>query len=546
MRPHTAGPLRTNVAGAAAVAALANRSAAEDEVTLRTKLQLLETDRKSFFESSQAELKRNREEIRRLRDENSELKTTITSAKKSGGNVLDKEIEQLDRGIYVATLKLDKLRDETATLRGTKDKELHRLGAIETESEPLLTDESYLTKRIRMLENRLDKSLIKFNEAVAIKKTYEHIVRRLSEERVGFDNQLAAIEKTLQAKDHDYQELLKMSHAANHSKEIAKKELQDFKAAFDDERKAKDRELAERKLFVQSKVDQTQKLEKKEKLLRQKEAEELRLKADEEFGKQQSNKQNTVTSLTHRDAGMSPEEEQRLTQYEEAFRAIKEATGIADVNDLLVKYVSQEETHRNLELMARESQHRIDDLHVEQSELTAKLEELRYTGSGQLGSRRIVEEFELHLSEATQQTELNGERYEQLARLLINVKAGVEHLVEKLTPFRPEMTTAAVSDESVVEVLKVVEQKLVSLADEVVPADNTEDALITTTIELPQHNRRVKVYTGEEEDHDDGGADLADDPDDDAVLKRDQVKKISANSIQRETKKLRKKKATTK
>ena len=48
-------------------------------------------------------------------------------------------------------------------------------------------------RKIRMLENRLDKAMIKYNEAQSIKRTYELIVKRLKEERVGYDNQLSAI-----------------------------------------------------------------------------------------------------------------------------------------------------------------------------------------------------------------------------------------------------------------------------------------------------------------------------------------------------------------
>ena len=48
-----------------------------------------------------------------------------------------------------------------------------------------------------MLENRLDKAMIKYNEAQSIRKTYEQIVKRLKEERVGFDNQLGAIERPM-------------------------------------------------------------------------------------------------------------------------------------------------------------------------------------------------------------------------------------------------------------------------------------------------------------------------------------------------------------
>ena len=38
-----------------------------------------------------------------------------------------------------------------------------------------------------MLENRLDKAMIKFNEATSIKKTYEVILKRLKEERISYD-----------------------------------------------------------------------------------------------------------------------------------------------------------------------------------------------------------------------------------------------------------------------------------------------------------------------------------------------------------------------
>lgn len=38
--------------------------------------------------------------------------------------------------------------------------------------QPILNEESPLARKIRMLENRLDKSMIKYNEAQSIRKTY--------------------------------------------------------------------------------------------------------------------------------------------------------------------------------------------------------------------------------------------------------------------------------------------------------------------------------------------------------------------------------------
>lgn len=50
-----------------------------------------------------------------------------------------------------------------------------------------------MMRTIRILENRLDKIMIKYNEAQSIRQTYEEVAKRLNEERVGYDSQLAAI-----------------------------------------------------------------------------------------------------------------------------------------------------------------------------------------------------------------------------------------------------------------------------------------------------------------------------------------------------------------
>jgi coiled-coil domain-containing protein 151 len=68
-------------------------------------------------------------------------------------------------------------------------------------------EDNELTRCIRVLENKLDKAMIKHNEAQSIRKTYEQTAGQLKEERVGFDNQLSALERTLGAKTRDYKEL---------------------------------------------------------------------------------------------------------------------------------------------------------------------------------------------------------------------------------------------------------------------------------------------------------------------------------------------------
>lgn len=65
-----------------------------------------------------------------------------------------------------------------------KEVEENKVGYIE---------ENPLMRNIRVLENRLDKVMIKYNEAQSVQKTYDDVLRRLREERVGYDSQLAII-----------------------------------------------------------------------------------------------------------------------------------------------------------------------------------------------------------------------------------------------------------------------------------------------------------------------------------------------------------------
>ena len=131
---------------------------------------------------------------------------------------------------------------------------------------PCFSLQNPLTRGIRALENRLDKAIIKYNEAQSIRKTYEQITKRLKDERITFDNQLVAIEKTLKAKEHDYEELLLMAHDANHAKEAARAELARFEQAVAEERRQREKELNERRAQARARQEMMTRAENREKM----------------------------------------------------------------------------------------------------------------------------------------------------------------------------------------------------------------------------------------------------------------------------------------
>ena len=87
--------------------------------------------------------------------------------------------------------------------------------------------------------------MIKYNEAQSIRRTYEHIIKRLKEERISYDTQLQALERTLQSKQTDYDELLLLSADANHARDVAHQELQTERILYNENRSKRDAELRE-------------------------------------------------------------------------------------------------------------------------------------------------------------------------------------------------------------------------------------------------------------------------------------------------------------
>merc|ERR1719330_790480 len=170
--------------------------------------------------------------------------------------------------------KLDSMRAENKKMTQNLEGLDNKLNELSVGSKIHSSEASPEMRQIRVLENRLDKAMIKHNEAQSIKRTYEAIVKRLKEERIGFDNQLAGIEHTLKSKERDYEELLLLSHDAYHAKEMAQAELHRFEQGVMDERCQRDREVQEKKQLVEQRVNMNRRLEKHQKELQAKQEEE--------------------------------------------------------------------------------------------------------------------------------------------------------------------------------------------------------------------------------------------------------------------------------
>lgn len=495
-----------------------NNTTNDDIEDLQRRLQLLEGERKAHYESTTQNLKQNQEIIRQMKQETIQLRKQISVLRAEGQGQSGDQISQKQSALKSLHKNLNALRAEVTNKQNQMDKALAKLREMEANAAPQGSDNNSDVRQLRVLENRLDKSMIKFNEAMSIRKTYETIVGRLQEERICFDNQLMGVERTLKAKERDYEELLLLSHDAYHAKEMAQAELHRFEQGVMEERLQRDREVQEKKQLVQQRVEMNHRLEAAEKTF--KSAKELDSHGHTAL---QANIVMTdmaaaITNDDYRD------QKNCLEDYEDAVRQIKEACGVSDVNEIIQKFLLQEQTEHNLKKLTTENQAKIDGLASACKNKKREVDELRYGNSAAKARTSGDDEVKGHLQEAQRNMETNMNKYKATSDILVNVKAAVQHLYDKLAGVKliEGEQKIELHDDSVEVFLQQVELKLshlMSLAsvDEVGPgrmgraikADSENWEKLCMSRHADNYN---KVTTGADDDEDDA----ADDGDDDA------------------------------
>lgn len=209
----------------------------DDVENLRQKYILLEGDRRAYYETSQWTMKQNQETVVTLKKENRELKKQLSSAnakRDAGMTPFEKEIRVLEKKVHELRTEHDKLVRERTRGGEKQAKVKEGLQLLEKDRSKLLETDSPALRTIRSLENRLDKAMVKQNEAASIGKTYEGIVERLREERLTFDAQLKAVEEAVRGKTVDLDQLNSMSNEAQLAKEAAMSELRAAHATVED------------------------------------------------------------------------------------------------------------------------------------------------------------------------------------------------------------------------------------------------------------------------------------------------------------------------
>ncbi|XP_077575147.1 coiled-coil domain-containing protein 151 [Stigmatopora nigra] len=491
---------------------------------LQRKLQLLESDKSAYFESSHSALERNRQNILHLRQENKDLHKRVSIAESDehefiklalhgrGGekNTWPQMSEmaaltKLQQRVSAKMKRLNAVKHATQTEeRSLEDLKreclrLEALGYIQA-----ISEKEDITMKLRSLQNRLEKNQLKCKEAANIMTNYLKLKRHLQEESLTFQGRIDGIEAEIVKYRKEMHDLQDMNNKAQISKEMAIAELQKEEELFFKEHQEKDYILAIYRKRVQEIKGRAEKLDAQRKSVPQDD-----LNTEVEIGA----------------AKMAAEMSQSIILFETTLQSVKEITGYTAIKEILDRYISQRETLRHMRGLKAENQSILLQLKEEKDHLKQQFDEIKYSGETQLSSeKKMLDECEKDMLTKEQSCETAKERFSHLVKNLGSIQAGVEHLAEKLyhiTLNEPPPKMALKSKEVLVHQLTQCQKKVQLLKEKLQGKDleeikkdmEEEEFYFMVEKQLPPYNKRVTMsedqemdeFTNEDENEDEEG-----------------------------------------
>jgi hypothetical protein len=361
-------------------------SAEVDE--LHRAYRIMELTRKQHSEESANTLRMQRQQIDKLKKDTDRLKEDLaleTRQARQANNISGTaQIAKLqDQGdIYTRKIETEKRRLEEL------DKQIKRLqNAILLQRKEMggvhATRDSNtgVQKSIRILENRLDKALVKFNEALAHNKSLRESIDNLRRERVVFDGIYHKLARELARKKAHMHSLMSEANRATEVRLAAQQEMVALKAAADKEQEHFEQEWKALGLLIdrdRRAKENAHKAADRERMMGSggmrtggggdpaMEAEALlRRKVTKGAWGIATDKASIHLSM------------EKVQAYEEAFAAIQKATRITDIDALVSEFVTAEDANFSLFNYVNDLANEVEKVEEQQNQVKEQIARLR-------------------------------------------------------------------------------------------------------------------------------------------------------------------------
>uniref|UniRef100_A0A3Q1FEE9 Coiled-coil domain containing 151 n=1 Tax=Acanthochromis polyacanthus TaxID=80966 RepID=A0A3Q1FEE9_9TELE len=451
-----------------------------DQVTeLQRKIQLLEGDRTAYYESTQSTIKKNTTAIRQLRQDNKRLLRELAEANAGDEHII--KVAFHNRALGKDGYRNMSGNEALATLDYRVLSKRKRLNALKA------TTHSHQCRLGELKMKYHGGKSVGSSAAVSTDAFTREREEEAMDESLTFEGQLDNLEAEILKHREEYQNLQAMNKDAQLFEKAAKDELQQLEALLYKERKEREHLKASYLKKAEEHKAQAERVDRR--------AQRTIIQPDE-----------LSSEAPHSTTRMAGEEEKPMSTFEEAFRHLKETTGVTNSQEVEDHITTKRRTHQHLEKLKGENEEVLLQLKQQKELLNQQFENMKYSGEAKFSSdQQILEDCEQQLQAQLQRCDAGRERLDWAVKTFSTVRAAVEHLTDKLKHITVSADAVAEvhpdSDKFVVELTSQWEPKLQVLQQEVQGKDlaaikkEMEEEEFTIRIEekLPEYNTRVRL-----------------------------------------------------
>lgn len=347
---------------------------------LQRQYRLMELTRKAHSDEKANNVRMQRASMEKLKKDNDRLKEDLAletrQAKHANNMSASAQIAKLQdqgdlytRKIEIERRRIDELEKQISRMERHILEQRKEMGGVNASRE----NNTSVQKQIRILENRLDKALVKFNEALAHNKNLRETIDNLRRERVVFDGIYKKLEEELHTKKNTMATILQDSDAAYKARDQAHQEMIALKAAADQQQQNFEQEWSQLGQLIEKdrKLKDFIKNQQRERSLKgladpaAEEEQKLRKKVTKGAWGIAKDKANIHLSM------------EKVQSYEEAFAKIQKATKITDIDELVQTFVQAEDQNFSLFNYVNDLSHEIENIEENIAELKSEIDKFQ-------------------------------------------------------------------------------------------------------------------------------------------------------------------------
>lgn len=414
---------------------------------------MMKENSKKFKDYTDNTIRKQRSAIEKLKRDNELLKEQILNQTK---------LPTFSRSVELGNC-INKLNETVDILERKLDEEQRKVKAIEMELQKYngeilqrrkmmgsinLARESHelIAKQIKVLENRLDNGLIKFNKALAYNKELRETIENLRQERVVFDSIYRKMEKELHEVKRKMAEVIEQSNAAYEERDQCIRDLAALKAKHEEEMNLLERQFEELNQIIKQDDELNEKIKIQGKIEREKEL----LSASKRLEEQA--KQNALILAQQKQSQAVVHE--RLKKLKDLLNKIVSATG-KSVEDLIKTFSENEEKNFKLFTYVNELNNEIEKLEDQIAEIDNEIKQFKGEGcDNNVKRRKILKDLEDQLSSIEKSAESFDNKYQQVVRILNAVSGAIQSIFTKIgcSPIS-DIGTSGVTENNILQYL---------------------------------------------------------------------------------------------